>query len=59
MMETERLVSAKMRSGSPYLNERSLAMFEALYPRDRYPQGHPDLAISPVSNTHLTLPTKA
>src|SRR5262249_46191996 len=25
--------------------QRALAMFESLYPRDRYPQGHPQLAI--------------
>ncbi len=24
--------------------ERALAMDQALYPKDRYPQGHPDLA---------------
>ena len=27
-------------------HERALAMNEALYPKDRYPQGHPDLAPS-------------
>ena len=26
--------------------ERALAMYQALYPKERYPQGHPDLALS-------------
>ena len=32
------------RRGAIY--ERALAMYEALYPKEQYPQGHPDLATS-------------
>ena len=30
--------------GSRDYLQRALAMYEALYPKSRYPQGHPDLA---------------